>query len=286
MKFACIHRYREAYPVAMMCRVLGVSRSGYYAWRDREPSVRAVATRKLVERIEAIETEVKGAYGSPRMTRELRAKGWEYGRHRVARVMARMGIQAKRTRAYKRTTERDERDRVEPNRMNRDFGTSRLNEKWAADVTYVPTQEGWVFLAVVLDLHSRRVVGWSMSDWLSQDLTLGALRMALGRCQPGVGLLHHSDRGGHYTGWRYRKMLRAAGIVCSMSRKGNCWDNAMVESFFSSLKLERVHLTRYRTRAEARADLFDYIEVFYNRRRLHSSLGYKSPTGFEDEIAA
>jgi transposase InsO family protein len=264
-----------------MCRVLGVSRSGFYAWRSREASAADERREELTAEVKAIGAEVKARYGSPRIHAELVDRGHECGVHFVARVMREAGIAAKTKRKFRRTTDSDHGLPVAENVLDRDFDPDEPNTSWVADVTYIPTREGWLYLAVVEDLFSRMVVGWSMGESMESRLVVDALEMAIRRRRPGAGLLAHSDRGSQYASEHYQRRLAEERIACSMSRRGDCWDNAPVESFFASLKKELVHDADYATRAEARASLFEYIEVFYNRVRRHSSLGYKSPVEYE-----
>jgi transposase InsO family protein len=265
----------------MMCRLLDVSASGYYEWRGRPPSARARANQGLVKRIAEIQRASRGTYGSPRVTRELRAQGEPVSENRVARLMQAKGIRARQARRFKATTYSGHGLACAPNRLARQFGVADRDKVWASDITYLWTDEGWVYLAVVLDLGTRAVVGWAMSDRLTAQLACRALQMALWRRKPAPGLLHHSDRGVQYASGDYQALLAAHGIHCSMSGKGNCYDNAVVESFFHTLKVEQVHHCRYRTREQARQDIFEWIEVFYNRQRRHSALGYRSPAEFE-----
>ena len=265
-----------------MCRVLSVSRSGYYAWRQRPVSAREMANQELTEQIKDIHQRSRQTYGSPRIQAELADNGVKCGHNRVARLMRQADLRAKQSRKFKgTTTDSDHHYPVAPNRLNQDFTASRANEKWLADITYIPTDEGWLYLATVLDLYSRRIVGWAMSDSLHRQLVIEALLMAVQTRQPPPGLLHHSDRGSQYASDEYQALLTKFGMQASMSRKGNCYDNAPMESFFGSLKTERVHHRHYRTRAEAKTDIFEYIEVFYNRFRRHSALAYQCPVGFE-----
>ena len=265
-----------------MCRVLAVSTSGYYDWRGRAESRRQKEDRRLVVEIKAIHKESRQSYGSPRIHDELKDRGRRCGRKRVARLMRLHGLRAKQTRRFKATTDSKHTLPVAENVLSRQFTVSAPDVAWSADITYIPTRQGWLYLAVVIDLFSRRVVGWSMHKRLKRRLVLDALKMALRGRSPGPGLIHHSDRGSQYASGDYQALLAAQQMVCSMSRRGNCWDNAPVESFFSTLKRELVHHRRYQTRAEARAEIFEYIEVWYNRRRRHSSLGYKSPAQYEE----
>jgi len=281
MIFQFIDDHREEFPVVRMCKVLDVSRSGYYAWRGRPPSKREMANRKLYKEIEAVYHESGRTYGSPRVCRTLQQRRVACSENRVARLMRLRGLQAIQTKTYKTTTRRNQADPVAPNVLKRDFAADRPNEKWLTDITYIQTAEGWLYLAAVLDLYSRRIVGWAMSDRMTGDLTLGALKMALHRRQVGPGLIHHSDQGSQYTASDYQQLLEDWGIEVSMNGVGSWYDNAPMESFFGTLKSEWAHHRAYCTRHQARTDLFYYIESFYNRRRLHSSLGYLSPAEYE-----
>ena len=267
-----------------MCHVLEVSTSGYYDWRRRPPRSNQDDERLLVE-IKAIHDQSKRRYGSPRIHRALRDQGIRCGQKRVARLMRAHGIRAQRMRRFTATTDSKHRLPVAENVLNRQFDVEVPNARWAADITYIWTQQGWLYLAVVMDLFSRRIVGWSMQETLERSLVIDALSMALRRRRPASGLLHHSDRGSQYASLDYQEVLKQAGCTCSMSRRGNCWDNAPVESFFSTLKMELIHHRRYRTRVEARLEVFEFIESWYNRVRLHSSLGYLSPAAYEAKQA-
>ncbi|MEZ0267065.1 MAG: IS3 family transposase [Phycisphaerae bacterium] len=274
------------FPVGVACAVLGVSRSGYYAWRDRPASARAARLDALAAKVAAVHAEHRGVYGSPRVHAALAAGGGGGGAaacvNTVAKVMRRAGIRAKGRKAFvPRTTDSAHAGPVAGNVLARDFAADLPDEKWAADITYVPTGEGWLYVAGVLDLCSRKLVGWSMADHMETGLVADALRMAVARRAPAAGLLHHSDRGCQYASDAYQGLLASGRIACSMSGKGDCWDNAPMESFWATLKAELVNHERYATRAEAAASIFEYVEVFYNRVRLHSSLGYKSPEQFE-----
>lgn len=286
MRYACIQRHTGGYTVALMCRVLEVSRAGYYAWRRRPPSARTQTNRQLLDVIRTAVQQSRGRYGSPRITRELQAQGHCCSEARIARLMRQAGLRAKRRRRLRGTTDSRHGDPIAPNRLQRQFAIDAIpgvDRVWASDITYVPTREGWLYLAVVLDLASRRVIGWAMRHTLERRLTLDALRMALAHRQPAPGILHHSDRGSQYACGDYQALLAAHGMTCSMSRKGDCWDNAVVESFFATLKTELADDTRWATRDEARSALFEYIESWYNRERRHSSLGYRSPVQYEVE---
>ena len=281
MKYAWIEAQRKAYPVPAMCETLGVSASGYRAWkRGGTPGRKRLTAAQLLALIKAIHQELKGAYGSPRMVRELRARGFPASKPRVERLMRENGIRGRHKRRYKATTDSKHNLPVAANLLERNFTPAAPNQAWSADLTYVWTDEGWLYLAVVLDLFNREIVGWSIKPRMTVDIVLDALTMAWFRRRPAPGLIHHSDRGSQYASRAFQGKLTEYGMSCSMSRKGNCWDNAPTESFFNSLKNERVHGTRYATRAQAIADLFDYIEVFYNRSRRHSTLGYRSPVQF------
>ena len=282
MRYRCIHRRRNQYSVQMMCRLLRVSRSGYYAWRVRPESKKAETDREITRVIRRIHAENRGVYGSPRIRAELREAGYAHGRHRVARLMREAGLKGCPRRRYKVTTERDPVHPVAPNLIRQDFTAKAPNQRWAADTTYIATHRGWLYLAVVMDLYSRRIVGWSMNRLHSRHLVIDALKMATDSRQPESELIHHSDRGCQYTSEDFRNALDRHGIQPSMSGRGNCYDNAVVESFFGLLKRECVNRCRYRTHDEARRDLFDYIECFYNRKRRHGYLGNISPAAFEE----
>lgn len=282
MKYAFIARFRPVWPTRVMCRLLGVSASGFYEWSERAQSARSVANARLLVRIRESFALSQQTYGSPRVWRDLIEAGECCSENRVARLMrqARLSAQPKPRRKPGDTGERPE-HAIAPNVLQRDFVAEAPNRKWAADFTYIWTGEGWLFLAVVVDLFSRRVVGWSMQATMSAQLVLDALMMALWRRGRPTALLHHSDQGSQYTSEDFQRLLSTQGITCSMSRRGDCWDNSAVESFFASLKKERVHRKTYLTRDAARADVFDYIEAFYNSRRRHSTLGQVSPMEFE-----
>jgi putative transposase len=273
--------HRKKNPVTRMCKALNVSPSGYYAWRKRPISAREMANRELVKRIEAVYNDNYETYGSPRVYLELKAQGVACSENRVARLMRLRGLKAKQVRRYKVTTKRNKKHPVAPNLLKQDFSADRPDHKWLADITYIPTQEGWLYLAAILDLFPRRIVGWAMSERMTSDLTLAAVKMAIGRRRPGEGLIHHSDQGSQYTDGRYQALLKKHGFQISMNGVGTWYDNAPMESFFGTLKSELVHHRVYRTRDEARTDLFFYIEAFYNRRRRHSSLDYLSPEAYE-----
>ncbi len=281
MKFELMDAQKALFPVKFMCQQLGVSRSGYYAWKGRPEAERHKVDRVLSEEVTQVHQDSRHTYGSPRVHAELRARGQRVSRKRVVRLMRAQGLAARRRRRYVATTDSRHRQPVAPNVLARDFSPRQPNSTWATDITYVSTREGWLYLAVVLDLFSRKVVGWCMSETIDRHLVLRALDMALESRQPPQGLVHHSDRGSQYASEEYQQALAARGIQCSMSRKGNCWDNAVVESFFSTLKQELVYTMDFITREQARLALFEYMEVFYNRQRRHSTLGYVSPVDFE-----
>jgi putative transposase len=283
VKFAFIKGHLTAsFPVDVSCDVLGVSRSGYYAWARRPPSARAERREALAEKIRVVHEQNRCVYGSPRVCRALVAGGVRVCENTVADLMKERQIRAKGKKAFvPRTTDGVHRRPVAANVLGRQFHADGPNRKWAADITYVPTGEGWLYVAGVIDLCSRRIVGWSMADHMETGLVSDALAMAVARRNPAPGLLHHSDRGVQYAGDDYRRLLQTHGMTASMSGKGDCWDNAVTESFWATLKTELVHHERYATREQARASIFEYVEVFYNRKRLHSSLGYQSPESFE-----
>ena len=282
MKYAFIEQHRDSYPLQALCAALEVSDSGFASWqRGRGPS-RWLSDDALLKLIRRIHAETRAAYGSPRIFQELKAGGYPASEGRVERLMRAHGIRARHKRRFKATTDSKHTRSVAPNHLNRNFATERPDQVWTADITYLATGEGWLYLAMVLDLHTRQIVGWAMRERMTDDLVLDALRMAWLRRRPPPGTLFHSDRGSQYCSRAFRRQLAAYGMLASMSRKGNCWDNAPSESFFNSLKNERVHGTRYATRVDARADVFDYIEVFYNRSRRHSALGGISPMAFHE----
>jgi putative transposase len=281
VKFAFIEAKEVAYPVNAMCRALAISSSGYYAWKKRPASPRAKADAQLAVDIVAAHKRGRRAYGSPRVHRELRAGGIRVGKKRVERLMRQNGIQGRRKRRFRRTTDSKHVLPIAPNVLQRKFEVDVPNQSWVTDVTYVWTEEGWLYLAAILDLFSRRVVGWAASATNDTDLALTALRRALDSRQPQPGLVHHSDRGSPYASEDYRDVLRGRGIIASMSRTGDCWDNAVAESFFGTLKAELIDHEHYLSRAAAVASIADYIDTFYNLQRRHSFLGYVSPIEFE-----
>jgi transposase InsO family protein len=285
MRFAFIAAHLLEFPVDLMCRVLRVSRSGFYAWSRRTSGERERRRGELVGLILEAHKDSGGTYGSPRIHRELAARGVRCSENTVAKLMRDEGIRSKaRKRLVPRTTDSRHGEPIAGNTLDREFQVDRPDTVWAADITYIPTAEGWLYLAVVIDLCTRRVVGWATADHLRAELAVAALRMALAHRLPPRGVLHHSDRGAQYASQEYRLLLDWHGIEASMSGVGNCYDNAVVESFFSTLKRELVHHATYQTHEEAKRSLFEYIEVFYNRRRRHSTLGYRSPAEFENSL--
>jgi putative transposase len=281
MRFQFIEDHHGEFPVRLMCKELRVSKSGYYAWRGRPPSKREMANRELTGKIEVVFQASGETYGSPRVHRTLQKEGVKCSQNRVARLMRLRNLKAKQVRHFRSTTKRNKKDPVAANLLKRDFSVERPNEKWLADITYIRTREGWLYLAAILDLFSRKIVGWAMADQMTSELTKRALRMAIREHRPGEGLIHHSDQGSQYTDRGYQALLRDHQLQVSMNGVGTWYDNAPMESFFATLKNERVYQTVYWTRDEARADLFYYIEGWYNRWRLHSSLGYESPVAYE-----
>ena len=281
MRFAFIATEKAHYPVTLMCRVLQVSRSGFYASQQRPAAPRTLQDQSLGLAIAAIFAESRGRYGSPRVHAELRVRGQRTGRHRVARLMRCAGLRARERRRFRCTTDSNHGMAITGNLLARRFAVLAPDTGWVTDITYLWTLEGWLYLAVILDLFSRRVVGWALHQRLERKLALDALQMALTQRHPAQGLLHHSDRGSQYASREYQQLLAHHGIRSSMSRKGNCWDNAVAESFFATLKLELVYRSRWHSRSQARNEVFEYIERFYNRQRRHSALGYLCPAEFE-----
>ena len=281
MKFAFMAAEKARFPIRFMCRQLRVSPSGFYASQKRPQSAHAVQDEVLLALARKAHQESRGTYGSPRVHAALQGAGHHVGRKRVARVMRNAGIHVRKKRRFVRTTDSKHAHPIAPNVLQRQFTTDQPNKAWVTDITYIPTRQGWVYLAVILDLFSRRVVGWAIDDSMERGLVLSAMRMALSHRQPPSSLIHHSDRGSQYASADYRNLLKANGITCSMSRKGDCWDNAVAESFFAGLKKELVHDVDFKTKGEAKGKLFDWIEVFYNRQRLHSTLAYMTPVQYE-----
>jgi len=277
---------KSEYPTRLLCRGLSVSPSGYYDWQRRQthPSVRTVENARLLELIEQIHQASRQTYGSPRIQRALRQRGCWHSRNRIARLMRQKNLFGRRHRRFRvQTTDSDHPEPVAPNRLAQCPAPQAVNQVWLADITYIPTDEGWLYLAGILDRFSRKIVGWAMAESLDTQLVLASWRMALARRCPSAPLLFHSDRGVQYASAQFRSALRQASALCSMSRKGNCYDNAVMESFWSTLKHELIYRCHFRTRAEACLAVFEYIEVFYNRCRLHSSLNFLSPVDFENQ---
>lgn len=281
MKYAFVQEHEGEFSVKRMCEALSVSRSGYYAWKSRPESLHRRDNTVLMEQIRTIHRESRKTYGSPRIYATLRRRGWVCGHNRVARLMQEQHLTGKKPRRFRPTTTRSRSgDRIAPNVLNREFNAASPNRKWVSDITYIGTKEGRLYLAVTLDLYSRKVVGWAMDDTMEDELTQAAWQMAWLQRKPGAGLLHHSDRGSQYTSAAAWAQMDRLHCQVSMSRKGNCYDNAAMESFFATLKTECAS-DLFDTKKEARASLFEYIETWYNRKRLHSFLGYLSPTEFE-----
>jgi transposase InsO family protein len=281
VSYRFIADHASTWPVSWMCSALEVSEAGYYAWAGRGPGPAGDRRQTLVAAIKAVHAEVKGRYGSPRMAAELAARGHPCSENTVAKLMREHGIRAKAPKRFVRTTDSRHGLPVADNVLARDFDPAGPNAAWSADITYIPTADGWLYLAVVEDLFSRMIVGWAMDQTMTSRLVVDALAMAVHRRVPAAGLVAHSDRGSQYASDHYRAALRRHGITCSMSRTAQCWDNAPVESFFASLKRELVHDEHYTTRDQAKASVFEYVEAFYNRARRHSALGYVSPAEFE-----
>jgi len=282
VRYAFVREHRRHWPVSVMCRVLRVSRNGFYDWDQRAPSRRRQRQEQLLAKIRRAHQENRELYGSPRVHRALLIDGESVSRNTVAKLMRQAKIRAKsRRRFIPRTTDSTHAKPVAKNVLGRNFTAEAPDRTWVADITYVPTGQGWLYLAAVLDVYSRKIVGWSMAEHMESQLVADALQMALQRRRPGKGLLHHSDRGVQYASDDYQRLLAGHGITVSMSRRGDCYDNAMMESFWATLKTELVHLQAFETHEQAKASIFEYIEVFYNRQRLHSSLGYLSPESFE-----
>lgn len=280
-RFRFVDAEKARFPISLLCRTVGVSKSGYYAWRDRPPSKRTREDATLTERIVEVHKRSRETYGYPRVHAELRALGVRCGRRKVARLMRKAGIRGCVRGKKRRTTRRDPRATPAPDLVRRNFRATAPDRLWTADITYVKTDEGFLHLAFVLDVYSRRIVGWSMASHLRTEIVVDALEMAVWRRKPAAGLVHHSDRGTQYTALSFGKRLEEAGIVPSMGGAGSALDNAISESFVATLKVELVHTRRFPTRGAARSAVFEYLEAFYNRRRLHSSLGYVSPESYE-----
>ncbi|WXJ78250.1 IS3 family transposase ISCce3 [Moorella thermoacetica] len=281
MKYRFIREHTETFRVETMCRVLKVSRTGYYRWLKRPVSQRRSQDEIIKEKILNIYNKSRKTYGSPRIQKQLGREGIHCSKKRVERLMREAGVQAIQKRKFKVTTDSRHNLPVAENILNREFTASSPKKKWVTDITYIPTEEGWLYLAAVMDLYSKRIAGYSMQKYLTRELVIEALQKAVTNRRPGRGLVIHSDRGSQYASSDYQQLLRQYGFICSMSRKGDCWDNSPMESFFKTLKTELVYHRRFKTRAEAKLEIFEYIEVFYNRFRLHSALGYETPEEFE-----
>ncbi len=286
MKYTWIEAHRDLFAISRMCRVLGVSRTGYCQWRVRTPSGRSAARSVLDVQVAALHTEHKQRYGRPRIVQALRSQGLRVGTEQVRQSLKRQQLKPRYRRPYRVTTDSDHALPVAPNVLNRRFNGWSVNEAFVGDITYIATGEGWLYLAVVMDLASRRIVGWSLSERMTADLVCQALRMAYWRRKPRPGLLMHTDRGSQYASRAYRRLLRDYGMIQSMSRKANCWDNSAMESFFKTLKVEQVYAGRYENRTQARRDLVAWMEGYYNTRRLHSSIGFQTPTAWEHNAVA
>lgn len=265
-----------------MCKVLKVSRSGYYKWLKRKPSQREKQNKKLKQKIAKIYWQSRGTYGSPRIHKQLKKAGIKCNEKRVARLMRNLGLRAKQKRKFKTTTNSNHNLSVKRNILNREFDVNKKNKVWTSDITYIPTKEGWLYLSVIIDLYSRKIIGWSMSNRINKELVIDAFTMATNRRDLSKGLIFHSDRGSQYASHKFQKLLWENGAKSSMSRKGDCWDNAVSESFFATLKTELIYQTKYETRCQAKQDIFEYIEIFYNKFRMHSTLDYKSPEEYEN----
>lgn len=281
MKYSFIHEHRFEFRVEKMCKVLKVSRSGYYAWLKRPQSERKKRKERLAKRIKQIFLESRRLYGSPKITEELRSEGEKISRKTVARIMKELGLRSRTVKKYKATTNSNHSLPVHENKLNQQFVAQAPNQVWMADITYIPTDEGWLYLASIMDLYTRKIVGWYADKQMTKALVLQALERAYKQQQPEKEVLHHSDRGSQYASSEYQDRLKQYGMIGSMSRKGNCYDNACIESFHSIIKRELVYLEKFKTRKEAKKQIYEYIEFFYNRRRIHSSIGYVSPIKHE-----
>ncbi len=285
MRYRFIELHKKVWPVNLMCRVLLVARSGYYSWLKRPSGVRTSSNRTLDVQIRQVFAEHKQRYGAPRITDELNDRGIACSRNRVARRMKTMGLRGIQAKKFKVTTDSNHNKPVAPDLLEQDFTAVQPNQKWVSDITYVWTDEGWLYLAVVMDLYSRAIVGWAMDKRMTQQLVIDALTMALFRRRFPKGVIIHSDRGSQYCAAAYQRLIKEKGLRCSMGRRANCYDNAAMESFFHTLKVEQVHRQRYRTRAAAKTAVFEYIEVYYNRKRKHSAIGHQIPMMFEQKSA-
>ena len=283
MKYAFIKHNQETFTVTRMCDIIDISPSAYYDWLKRPESARSIEERRLGEKVKKIHKKSRGTYGARRVRQELLAEGESVSRQRAGRLMKQQGLESKSKRKFKATTHSKHGRPVAPNLLDREFLVDQPDTVYVGDITYIPTDEGWLYLAALIDLYSRAVVGWAMSERMTAHLANDALMMATWKRKPAKGLMLHSDRGSQYASDLYQKTIKDHGFVCSMSRKGNCWDNAPSESFLHTLKTELTHHRRYLTRVDAKQDIFEYIEVFYNRQRLHSTIDYQTPLGYEKE---
>lgn len=283
MKYAFIESNQETFAVTRMCDMMDVSQSAYYDWLKRPESARSLEDRRLGEKVKKSHEKSRETYGARRIRQDLVEDDELISRTRVGRLMKQQGLESKVKRKFKATTNSNHGRPVAPNLLDREFQVDQLDTVYAGDITYIPTDEGWLYLAVLLDLCSRAVVGWAMSERMTAQLVNDALMMAIWKRKPPKGLMVHSDRGSQYASDLYQKTIKDNGFICSMSRKGNCWDNSPSESFFHTLKTELTHHSRYQTRQEAKQEIFEYIEVFYNRQRRHSTIGYQTPLGYEKE---
>lgn len=276
-----IKKESEHFSIRLMCRLLSVSVSGYYAWLHRKPSKRAEKDIALFAKIKLIFEDEKARAGAPRITKRLNSEGNQVGKQRVGRIMREHGLRAKASKKFKATTNSNHQLPVAPNLLQQNFKANQPNEKWVSDITYCWTEEGWLYLAVVMDLYSRKVVGWALSERMTKQLVIDALQMAIWSRKPQKGLIIHSDRGSQYCSHDYQKLINLHGLICSMSKRGDCYDNAAMESWNHSFKVEAIHGEKFETRENAKNHIFEYIEIYYNRKRLHSLIGYHSPTAFE-----
>ena len=286
MKYSFITQHKNTYPISLQCRVLGVNRSGYYHYRANVANKPTDPVhREMLEWVKDIAASSRYSYGSRRMAKALNVLGYPVNRDKARKLMREAGVQVRHRKKFKVTTNSNHQQPVFDNLLDRQFDVAQVDQIYASDITYIWTQEGWLYLAVVIDLCSRKIVGWSMSSRMTAQLVCDALTMVIWQRRPTAGLIHHSDRGSQYASKLFRQLLKAHGFISSMSRRANCWDNAVVESFFGSLKQERVQWCHYQTRHEAQQDVLNYILMFYNRHRLHSTLGYISPNNFEKQLA-
>lgn len=281
MKYAFIEEHREEFSVELMCDVLNISKSGYWDWRKRDKTPIEAKRNDLLEKIVRVHHSSRKTYGSPRVYKILKGMGMNCSKSTIERLMRENGIRAKTWRKFKATTHSNHDYPVARNVINRDFSTKAPNRLWCTDITYLWTLEGWLYLAVILDAFTRKIVGWAMNERMTQSLVSDALEMAVNRQKPKPGLIHHSDRGTQYAADDYQDLLQKYAMICSMSRKGDCWDNAMAESFFHTLKTEHVYHEQFKTRCDAKSSVFEWIEVFYNRQRIHSAIGFVSPECYE-----